>query len=129
MNRPPSPTNHPFLLLIAIGLLAYLGATTTSALYKSYQNKDRLQSLQQNVDHLKIERKQLQNQLEYQKSEEFIEEEARNKLSLARPNETVVIFPQDQVLAAQTGQRVQNQAKPPTRQASNFGPWVDFFFN
>ncbi len=47
------------------------------------------------LDREKQENQQLKTELSYVKSQEFIEEEARNKLFMVKPGEAGVIVPQE----------------------------------
>jgi cell division protein FtsB len=47
------------------------------------------------LEELKVETQVLKEQLDYVQSEEFVEKEAREKLGMTRPGETVVILPED----------------------------------
>ena len=55
----------------------------------------RLTKAQDKVERLKEGNEELKRQLDYRRSQEFLEKEARDKLNLAKPGETVVIVPQE----------------------------------
>jgi cell division protein FtsB len=55
----------------------------------------RLTKDQSKVEQLEEEREKLKRQLDYHRSQEFLEKEARDRLNLAKPEETVVVIPQE----------------------------------
>jgi len=63
-------------------------------------------------------------QLEYVKSAEFLEKEAREKLGLAREGEVVVILPEnvEELISANQPQISENQEEP------NWKKWLKLFF-
>lgn len=75
------------VLIIAYNLLMQI----TDAL----RSQERLSAQVEAVYHLELTNKQLKNKLSEIQSEEFIEEQARNKLSLSKLGETIVIIPED----------------------------------
>lgn len=76
----------------------------------------KLQKLEDENDRLKQERKR-------RESSDFIEEEARNKLNMAKPGETIVILPKSL-------QGVVDQKTVPTaEELPNWKRWVSLFFH
>jgi cell division protein FtsB len=126
MPESASKKSKPILSVLAIGLLLYSSANISSTLLHSLQNRQRLQDLQQQVAQLQQKRHQLQQALVYEQSSMFIEQTARNQLGLAKPNETVVIFPRQQdVLGANTPAMT---AMPQQPIAPNLQKWTNFFW-
>jgi cell division protein FtsB len=130
MPQDAAPKPKPLLLLLALALLVYLGANTSSTLYKSFQNGQRLDNLQNQVTQLEHQRSELQRQLAYQQSDQFVEQQARNQLSLAKANETIVIFPrQSSVLGMATSQSAAGTSRPPAAaSSSNLDAWTKLFW-
>lgn len=58
-----------------------------------WQARDRVIKAQEKVEKLRQEKDQLAEDLKYQLSDEYAEREIRDKLNLAKPEETVVILP------------------------------------
>lgn len=56
---------------------------------------ERLKEAEDKLAEVKIENKKLQKKLEYYQSDEFLEEQVRNKLQMAKPGETVLILPEE----------------------------------
>ncbi len=73
------------------------------------------------LEQLKKENEDLKKELEYKKSDQFVEEEIRNKLGMTKPGESVVMVPKDQ-----TGNQLpetRDQNKEP-----NWQKWWNIFF-
>ncbi len=64
---------------------------------------------QNDLEREKKENADLKKRLEYVNSNEFIEEEARNKLFLVKPGESGVIIPKD-LIATNDPKKVENKA-------------------
>ena len=84
---------------------------------------DRLQEATERLHQLGVKNKELKRRLEEVKTPFFIEEQARDKLGLAREGETIVIIPQeklDQVLGVA---KKAEEVKLP-----NWLGWLKLFF-
>lgn len=106
-------------MVILLGLLYGLG----KQIYQSLQIGSRLDTETETLASLQKKNSELKNQLKDVETIRFIEGEARNKLNLARPNETVVIIPKevvDKVLNSQIEQQ--------TTQIPNWQGWLNLFW-
>ncbi len=77
------------VLVIALNLVSQIMSAVKSG--------DRLSSAADIVYKLEVKNKQLQKKLTQIKSQEFIEEQARDKLGLTRKGETIVIIPEEKL--------------------------------
>lgn len=83
---------------------------------------DQVQLAEQRVEELKVKQAELVEKKEYYQSPEFIESEARNKLNMAKPGETIVILPPNvEELAGQI-------KKEPQSEIPNWRQWWKLFF-
>lgn len=64
---------------------------------KALQATSRLDQATDILSRLQEENRKLQTQLIKAKSQEFIEQQARDKLGLTKPDETTILIPQDQI--------------------------------
>lgn len=78
-----------FLAIAGIALIVNLAKDTLRLLRSSQQ----LKTAEQEVERLEKETLSLIEKKEYYQSDEFVEEEARNKLSMVKEGEVVVILP------------------------------------
>jgi cell division protein FtsB len=76
-------------IIIGIGLIIKLSGDILRLLKAGQQVK----LAEKRVLELEKEKEKLFEKRQYYQSPEFIEEEARNKLNMARPGETIVILP------------------------------------
>jgi len=87
---------------------------------------DRLTEAEQKLEQVKKENEDLRRQLSYDQSPEYLEKQAREKLNRARPDETVVVIP-DELINVYT---VDEKPRPtPTPEPPNWKQWRQAFFN
>lgn len=98
------------VLLLVINGLAH-------SIYDLWSKKDVITEAKNELNQQKMENQKLKGELSYVKTPQFIEEEARNKLFLTKPNEKVVIIP--------TASSSANHKKEVTK--SNVQKWLDLF--
>ena len=77
------------VLILSIGVTVRLGGNV----WRLIRAGERVKRAQSEVAAAEVENKQLQQKLEEVKSDDFVEREAREKLGLGKPGETVVIVP------------------------------------
>ena len=106
------------ITLIGLGLIIGL----TRDISRLLRAGDRVKLVEEKAQKLKEEQQKLLEKKAYYLSEEFIEEEARNKLNMVRPGETVVILPPN---LAQVLGREEESAAP---EIPNWRKWWNLFF-
>ncbi len=87
------------------------------------QSGNRLPELISEVSKLQVKNQHLKSQLENIKTNQFIEQQARDKLGLVKPGETIVIISEDkirQILGA--------SASAVTVRLPNWQGWLKLFF-
>jgi len=106
------------ILIIGIGLIINLSRDILRLLKAG----ERIEQTQLRAEELEKENLQLQEMKEYYQSEEFIEEQARNKLNLSREGETIVILPPnvEELVGWQEEERPQ--------ELPNWQRWLKLFF-
>ena len=92
------------------------------SIYNLWQKNDLLVRAQQDLEHERKENQELKKKLTEVKKPGFVEEEARNKLFLAKPGEGIVILPTD-VLASTSVEKKETVDTRP-----NWQKWLDVFF-
>lgn len=104
------------ILVIAYNLIIQIMEATKSG--------ERLSQAAEVVYRLEIKNKQLKKKLSQIRAPEFIEEEIRNKLGLAKKGETVVVIPEEKLkLVLGASSSAQNIRLP------NWLGWLRVFFN
>lgn len=76
-------------LFLGIGLIVKL----TRDIFRLLKAGGQIKLAEEKVLKLEKEKEELSQKYQYYQSPEFIEEEARNKLNMAKPGETIVILP------------------------------------
>lgn len=103
-----------FVLLASV----YIIVSLVSSIMNLWQKKDVVARTRLVLDREKSENQKLKDELSQAQKPTFVEEEARNKLFLAKPGESRIILPQASASAVP-----QNKSS-----RSNFGQWIDLFF-
>jgi len=106
------------VLVIGIGLIISLSRD----IWRLLKAGDRLKQAQLKVQNLEEESVKLQEQKDYYQSEEFVEEQARNKLNLSKEGETVVVLP------ANVRELVGRQKSKEPEKIPNWKKWQRLFF-
>ena len=78
-------------VILALGL--YLIFNLSKSTYDLWQRKALVKEAQEEKKEEEKKNRELKGKLEFVQSPEFIEKEAREKLGLAKPGETIVIIP------------------------------------
>ncbi len=107
-------------LVIFISL--YLIVSLSRGIIYLIQKEKIIGQEQLKLEKLKVETQTLKEQLDYVRSEEFVEKEAREKLGLTKEGETVVILPegfQEMIELSQKGVE--------TEETPNWKQWLGLF--
>lgn len=102
------------LLLVTVNLL--------HAIYDTFQTGNRLKQLNQNITNLQKENDQLTKVLAERQTPVYVEKEARDKLLMIKPNETLVILPSTVIVNPKKGNNSQDNL-------SNLQQWFGLFFS
>lgn len=105
--------------LIVLGL--YLIVSSVKDLWFWSQKGSEVEKTQLKLETTIEEKNRLEKQLEYVKSADFVEKEARDKLGMSKPGETIVILP-DNVEKIVGGQEEKKKVEIP-----NWKKWGQLF--
>lgn len=92
------------------------------SIYNLWQKNDLIVRAKQDLEKEKKDNQTLKKKLVDVQKPEFVEEEARNKLFLAKPGEGVIVMPTDTLGTDSSKQ------KPPVDTRPNWVKWWDLFF-
>jgi cell division protein FtsB len=108
-----------------IGAIAsiYLLIILFGVVKRNHDLQVQIDGLNAQIKSLQDQKDQLSYQIRYYQTDAFKEKEARAKLGLATPGESVVILPKDQ---SATANQSDETAKPKPK--SHFSQWIDFLF-
>ncbi len=127
------PARTKYIILAVLLTLASINFTRTAL--EILENSKRLDTLSQEVVQLEEEKQQLERDVVYKNTDEFIEEKARNDLNLIKPGEKVYVIPKElkgEDLQAQVaGQKtIAERIKAGNLEGeSNIMLWVALFFD
>lgn len=107
-------------MLIAVVFLVFMIIVNSTKRISSLRDTSKkVGEVEQQLEVLRRDNQNLKAELEYKKSEEFKEEEIRNKLGMVKPGEAVVVLPNDN-----------SEQQPQTRAENipNYIKWWNLFF-
>jgi cell division protein FtsB len=140
-KRPGQPAMSSLALWAVLGLaVTFFLVRYGQELLQAHDLNDKAAVQRIENATLKDDNGRLQAQLEYYKSDKYIEQRAREDLNLRRPDEVVLIpiAPQSQVLGAtggastdgagqNGGSTTQSDASAPAPPRANWQKWLDLF--
>jgi len=105
------------IIIVGIGLIVSLSRDILRLLKSS----DKMRLAEKKIEELQKESERLAQKKDYYQSDFFVEEEARNKLNMAKVGETVVILPPNlkEVLGVKDSQ--------PAKSLPNWRQWLNLF--
>jgi cell division protein FtsB len=105
-------------LIILFGL--YLIVSFSRDIWGLLNKTKEIDKEQQKLEDLKADNVNLKQQLEYVKSDAFVEKEARDKLGMAKDGEAVVLMPEN--VSKTSEDQIQQEEAP------NWKKWWQLFF-
>ena len=108
--------------IIAIVVFLIIINNLVRSIYSIWQKKDLAIDAQRELSFHKEENVRLKSELSYVQTQEFIEREARDKLFMGKPKESIVIGSQDE---ASEGKNLSNDKK---EDKPNWKKWIELFF-
>lgn len=115
------------LTIIVIGLFIIYGSSRN--IIELWQQKQRVWRVQQEVKDLEAREVELRKQLEYYRSDEYVEKIAREKLLLQKEGETVILLPQGQNQDQSSNIKVQKEEGSKQVESSIWQRLVELFRN
>lgn len=110
------------IFITTIVILAIICTNLVKSIYDIYSKKDILLQTQKKLEKTQAENTGLKRQLTLVQSQQFIEEQARDKLFMVKPGESTVLLPQ----ATPAGQ---SGLKMPSDDIPNWEKWWNLFFH
>jgi cell division protein FtsB len=87
----PARTKYIFLTILFV--LAAINFTRTAM--EIIDNSKRLEDLSQEVNQMEGQKNDLQSSVEYKKTDDYVEEKARDDLNMVKPGEKVYVIPKE----------------------------------
>jgi len=107
------------IYIISIAVLLVIINNLVHSIYDLWHKQDLLTTAQKSLDLEKAKNQKLKAELSYVQSDQFVEEQARDRLFMSKPGEQDIIIPKDLI------QPEKNQPKPDIR--PNWQRWFDLF--
>jgi cell division protein FtsB len=122
-KRVRNLTISVFLLILSIGLIR--------SSFEVFKGTGRMRDLENEVAGLQNKKKELEESIEYKKTEEYIEEKARNDLNLIKPGENIYVisgpgsegYSEQKVLSGSS-----DHTKKGAKENANWYKWYKLFF-
>lgn len=108
-----------FLPIIAIFILLLVIKNNISGIFRTLEDENTAENLKEKLVSEQKKNQFLKEHLFYVKTDQFVEEEAREKLGMSRPGEYIVIAPTSTPL---------NQEKIEINTKPNWHRWLELFF-
>lgn len=112
------------LNLIGIAAIIYLSVIVFQTVKHNYNLDHQIALQQKRIDDLTANEIQLKYDVQYYRTNSFIEKSARQNLGLIQPGEGVIVLPKTTTPPIQSTSTTKNTAKP----KSNFSQWWSFLF-
>lgn len=87
------PARVKYISLTVLFILASINFTRTAL--EIIDNSKRLDDLSQEVDQMESQKNDLEASVEYKKTDDFVEEKARDDLNMIKPGEKVYVIPKE----------------------------------
>lgn len=117
--------SRSFAVTMIIGI-AILSVSLAKEIIRKVQIRQQISELEREIGTLEQHNQELNNLLAYFNSSTFQEKEAKVKLNLTAPGETVVVLPDTGLAAEAESTAVAISNSEPT---SNVQKWINYFFN
>jgi cell division protein FtsB len=108
------------ILPILVGILLIISLSRD--LQQLLEARERIEKEQEEVEFLEAEQQELAQELEYVMSDEFVEKEAREKLLMSRPGETVILLPSEG-----ENETDQDNDQDDEKRLANWEKWIQLF--
>ncbi|MFA6981546.1 MAG: septum formation initiator family protein [Patescibacteria group bacterium] len=117
----PIPAYVKYIALSILFIIATVNFSKTTI--SIIESSKRLDETEEEVLSLESERENLEKELDYRKSDEFIEEKARNDLNLIKPGERVYVVSEELTKKVEEARKLVGEIEK-----SNIQKWADLFF-
>ncbi len=129
-----SPARLKYIVISLLLLFGMFNFTRTTM--DIIQSSKRLESMQKTVSSLEKKKLALDKELKYKKTARFIEEQARNRLNMAKKGEDVLVLPAalrdpskiTSRLEKPNGQVMGDTDSVENEERRNFWLWLELFF-
>jgi len=126
-------------LVIVIFLLIFLLIGLVKETYRKYQLTSEIDQLKSSINKLEGDNQQLADLMDYFKEDSYLEKEARIKLNLKKPGETVVVLSKNMIDGVEVirkggldteevDKEIVNLSEDQVSKTANYWKWWEYFF-
>lgn len=122
------------IIILEVLVLGYFMFNVGQEMFKKHGIEAEISHLENEINKLEKDKNDLNVLLSYVQTDAFVEQEAREKLNLAKNGESLVLLPESDSAGlgapSQKEAMVDNysQSAPPIVKKSNFAKWWQYFF-
>ena len=122
------------VLILEVLVLGYFAFNVGQEMFKRHNIEAEISHLENEINKLEKDKNDLNDLLSYVQTDAFVEQEAREKLNLAKEGESLVLVPEaDSAGESRTsGEQLvvdnYSQSAPPVVKKSNLAKWWQYFF-
>ena len=122
---------NTLLYAIALVIAVSLSLNTVSVIERNYTLEQEVESLQEEISILSLENENLKFNIEYYKTDDYLEVAAKEKFSKRGTGESVVVFERDEFTPTNTALSFETveQEEQQADFKENFNAWWDFLFS
>ena len=118
-----------FLLLICLIILVLFSLALGREYFKKRQINKEVYFLEEEIERLEKDQAEFSELIDYLNTEDFWEKEARLKLGLQKPGETLVVISDDYFKSSSGEDRETKKITEMVIEISNPSKWWNYFFN
>jgi len=98
--------------------------------FQVFKSKNRLDVIKREVAELEMEKEQLEQDIKYKQTEEYVEEKARNNLNLVKPGEKVYVVVGEDVKSSSSSNVLSgsDEREEKNKKDENWYSWYKLFF-
>ncbi|MFH1182996.1 MAG: septum formation initiator family protein [Candidatus Moraniibacteriota bacterium] len=116
------------LIAVALGAIIMISLALTQETYRRYQIQKEIDDLQVQAQKKERDNQKLSGMIEYFKTQDFQEKEAKEKLSVQKEGEKVLLVSGDRKSESKNGEEAQSGSAPQKDNRTNPLKWWDYFF-
>lgn len=111
------------LLVVVLAASFYLGASTVRVIARNWQLQQEIATLRSEIELLSAENERLTYDIEYYKTDQYLEQAARRQLNLKASGESVTIVGDTNQQVVRSDSNIDQTVEP---SKSNWQSWIDF---
>lgn len=116
------------LIAVALGAIIMISLALTQETYRRYQIQKEIEDLRIQAEKKEKDNQKLSGMIEYFKTQDFQEKEAKEKLSVQKEGEKVLLVTGDRKNVDEIEEKPQASGNPQKDNRTNPRKWWDFFF-